>query len=251
MRFQEGRKAWVHRWHRPFCRLCLDHVIFHEELPMSLPLTGPSRAPASGGKATSLVVLLHGLGADGQDLIDLAQHLGPFLPDAAFVAPNAPEPCDMSPHGYQWFSLQDRTAGVVMAGADRSVPALTAFIEKELGARGLDTSRLALVGFSQGTMMSLLVGPQLDPGPAAIVGFSGRLLDPARLAAKKSAPPVLLIHGDADPVVPFESLAAAVASLTAAGIAAEGLRRPGLGHGIDGPGLTAAAQFLTKHLSQV
>ena len=105
---------------------------------MSLPLTGPSRAPASGGKATSLVVLLHGLGADGQDLIDLAQHLGPVLPDAAFVAPNAPQACDMGPYGYQWFSLQDRTPSVMAAGVDQSAPVLAQFIERELAARGLD-----------------------------------------------------------------------------------------------------------------
>jgi len=216
---------------------------------MSLPLTGPSRAPASGNKATSLVVLLHGLGADGQDLIDLAQHLGPLLPDAAFVAPNAPEPCDMGPYGYQWFSLQDRTASVMAAGADRAAPVLEAFIEKELSARGLDASRLALVGFSQGTMMSLYVGPRLSPGPAAIVGFSGALLGPDRLVAEaRSTPPVLLIHGEADQVVPFPAMKAAVLGLAGAGIAADSLRRPGLGHGIDGPGLAAAAQFLAKHL---
>lgn len=216
---------------------------------MSLPLTGPSRAPASGGKATSLVVLLHGLGADGQDLIDLAQHLGPVLPDAAFVAPNAPQACDMGPYGYQWFSLQDRTPSVMAAGVDQSAPVLAQFIERELAARGLDASRLALVGFSQGTMMSLYVGPRLSPGPAAIVGFSGALLGPERLVAeKRSAPPVLLIHGDADQVVPFQAMAAAVAGLGAAGIPVDSLRRPGLGHGIDGPGLGAAAQFLAKHL---
>jgi len=219
---------------------------------MSLPLTGPSRAPASGGKPTSLVILLHGLGADGNDLIDLAQHLGPMLPDTAFVAPNAPEPCDMAPYGYQWFSLQDRTPSVIAAGVDRSAPILAHFIEGELAKHHLDARRLALVGFSQGTMMSLHVGPRLDPGPAAIVGFSGRLIAPQRLAAeKRSSPPVLLIHGDADQVVPFDSLAAGVAGLSAVGIAVEGLRRPGLGHGIDGPGLGAAAQFLAKHLAAV
>jgi phospholipase/carboxylesterase len=227
--------------------------VFDQESPMSsptpLPLTGPSRAPASGGKATSLVVLLHGLGADGQDLIDLAQHLGPLLPDAAFVAPNAPEPCDMAPYGYQWFSLQDRTPSVMAAGADRAAPLLGQFLEAELAKRALTADRLAFVGFSQGTMMSLYVGPRLAVGPAAIVGFSGALLGPERLVAEaRSTPPVLLIHGDADPVVPFQAMAAAVAGLAGAGIKAETLRRPGLGHGIDGPGLSAAAEFLVKHL---
>ena len=217
---------------------------------MTPPLTGPSRPPASGGKAKSLVVLLHGLGADGEDLIGLAQHLGPLLPDTGFVAPNAPERCDMGPFGYQWFSLLDRTPTMVEAGVDRSAPILARFIEGELAQRGLDAARLALVGFSQGTMMSLHVGPRLKPGPAAIVGFSGRLVASERLAAEaRSRPPVLLVHGDADPVVPFESLAPAVAGLAAAGIAAESLRRPGLGHGIDGPGLAAAGQFLVKQLT--
>ncbi|GGF38769.1 phospholipase [Aliidongia dinghuensis] len=218
---------------------------------MSLPLTGPSRPPASGGKPTSLVVLLHGLGADGQDLIELADHLAPLLPDTAFIAPNAPEPCDMAPYGYQWFSLQERTPAVMAAGADRAAPVLAAFLETELAARGLDARRLALLGFSQGTMMSLHVGPRLSPGPAAIVGFSGALVAPERLAAEhRSNPPVLLIHGDADPVVPFPAMAAAASGLATAGIAAETLRRPGLGHGIDGPGFNAAAQFLVRHLRQ-
>ncbi|HEV2675294.1 MAG TPA: dienelactone hydrolase family protein [Aliidongia sp.] len=216
---------------------------------MSQPLTGPSRAPASGGKPTSLVVLLHGLGADGQDLIDLAQHLGPFLPDTAFVAPNAPEPCDMGPYGYQWFSLQQRIPALMAAGADRAAPLLSQFIEAQLAARGLDARRLALVGFSQGTMMSLHVGPRLSPGPAAIVGFSGALVAPERLVAEhRSTPPVLLIHGEADQVVPFQAMDAAANGLVAAGIVAETVRRPGLGHGIDGPGLEAAAQFLTRYL---
>ena len=196
------------------------------------------------------MILLHGLGADGNDLIDLAQHLAPLLPDTAFVAPNAPEPCDMAPYGYQWFSLQDRTPSVIAAGVDRSAPILERFIEDQLAKHHLDVRRLALVGFSQGTMMSLHVGPRLSPGPAAIVGFSGALVAPDRLAAEhRSTPPVLLIHGDADPVVPFQALAAAASGLAAAGIAAETVRRPGLGHGIDGPGLSAAAQFLAKHLA--
>jgi phospholipase/carboxylesterase len=217
---------------------------------MSLPMTGPSRAAASGGKAKSLVILLHGVGADGQDLIDLAQQQAPLLPDTAFVAPNAPEPCDMAPYGYQWFSLQDRTPAVTAAGVERTAPILAAFIEAELAKHGLPADRLALVGFSQGTMMSLHVGPRLAPGPAAIVGFSGAHLAPDRLAAeKRSSPPVLLIHGDADPVVPFQAMAAAAAGLGAAGIQVESVRRPGLGHGIDGPGLAAAAQFLVRHLA--
>jgi phospholipase/carboxylesterase len=217
---------------------------------MSLPLTGPRRAPASGQKARSLVILLHGLGADGEDLIELAGHLGQALPDTAFVAPNAPEPCDMAPFGYQWFSLQERTPAVMAAGADQAAPVLTGFIEAELAAHGLEASRLALLGFSQGTMMALHVGLRLASAPAGIVGFSGALVAPERLAAeRRAAPPVLLIHGDADPIVPFQAMAVAADGLAAAGVEVATIRRPGLGHGIDGPGLGAAAQFLARRLN--
>jgi phospholipase/carboxylesterase len=216
---------------------------------MVQPLTGPSRKPASGGPAKSLVVLLHGLGADGADLIELADPLGQVLPDAAFVAPNAPFACDMAPYGYQWFSLQNLSPESRAAGVDAAAPFLAAFIESELAARNLDHSRLALVGFSQGTMMSLHVGPRLGPGPAAIVGFSGLLVAPERLAVERaSAPPILLIHGDADQIVPFSAMAHAAAGLSEAGLEVATIRRPGLGHGIDGPGLAAAAQFLVRRL---
>jgi phospholipase/carboxylesterase len=158
----------------------------------------------------------------------------------------------MGPYGYQWFSLQDRTPLVMAAGADRAAPVLMAFIQQELAARGLEAGRLALVGFSQGTMMALHVGPRLSPGPAAIVGFSGALLGPDRLVAEaRATPPILLIHGEADQVVPFPAMAAAVRGLADAGIAADSLRRPGLGHGIDEPGLARAGQFLAKYLSGV
>jgi phospholipase/carboxylesterase len=217
---------------------------------MSLPLTGPRRAPVSGQKARSLVILLHGLGADGQDLIELADHLGPALPDTAFVAPNAPEPCDMAPYGFQWFSLQDRMPAVMAAGVERAAPVLQDFIAVELASYGLDAGRLALVGFSQGTMMALHVGPRLSPGPAGIVGFSGALMAPERVAReKRSSPPVLLVHGDMDQVVPFQAMALAADGLAAAGLEVATIRRPGLGHGIDGPGLGAAVQFLARRLN--
>ncbi|MEA2754644.1 MAG: phospholipase/carboxylesterase [Aliidongia sp.] len=216
---------------------------------MTIPLDGPRRRPASGGPANALIVLLHGLGADGADLIELAGPLSGVLPDAAFVSPNAPEPCDMAPSGYQWFSLQDRDPARLSRAADRAAMPLAGFIEAELAALHLDRARLVLVGFSQGTMMALHVGLRLTPGPAAIVGFSGALLAPERLAAETGeAPPVLLIHGTADDIVPFERMAAATSALEAAGVATETLARPGLGHGIDEPGLNAAAAFLRRRL---
>ncbi|MGE4219803.1 MAG: alpha/beta hydrolase [Alphaproteobacteria bacterium] len=212
-----------------------------------MDLDGPRWGPASGGAAQQLVVLLHGLGADGQDLIGLAPHWGSALPHAAFVAPNAPFPCDMAPYGYQWFSVQDRTPAVMLAGIQAAAPALGAFLDRELDAAGLDASRLALVGFSQGTMMSLYVAPRRAASVAGIVGYSGRLLAPELLAAETRArPPMLLVHGMADEVVPFESLAHAEEGLTAAGFQVETLARPGLGHGIDGEGLAAGAAFLGR-----
>src|SRR3954451_3293353 len=125
---------------------------------MIMALSGPSRPPLSGGKPRRLVILLHGLGADGNDLIGLQQYWGRVVPDAEFISPNAPFPCDMAPYGYQWFSVQDRTPEAVLAGVRAAAPSLDAFIDEELSKRGLTESDAALVGFSQGTMMSLYVG---------------------------------------------------------------------------------------------
>src|SRR5690348_18484075 len=125
---------------------------------MEFTLEGPSRPPHRGGKPKSVVVLLHGLGADGNDLISLAPYWAPLLPEAEFISPNAPFPCDMAPYGYQWFSVQDRSQPAVLAGVRAAAPSLDAFIDEELAKRGLDESAAALVGFSQGTMMSLFVG---------------------------------------------------------------------------------------------
>ncbi|MGH7093949.1 MAG: alpha/beta hydrolase, partial [Stellaceae bacterium] len=144
---------------------------------MLLPLlSGPTHPPAGGGTPRRLVILLHGLGADGNDLIGLAPYWAPLLPDAEFIAPDAPFPCDMSPYGYQWFSAQDRRPGALLAGARAAAPLLDAFIDDALAKRGLDESSVALVGFSQGTMMSLFVGMRRARPFAGIVGFSGRLV---------------------------------------------------------------------------
>jgi phospholipase/carboxylesterase len=216
---------------------------------MNAILDGPRRHPAAGGPATHLVILLHGLGADGADLIELAGPLGGVLPGAAFAAPNAPQRCELAPWGYQWFGLTQLSPAGLETGADRAAPPLMAFIEAELAAHGLGAGRLALIGFSQGTMMALHVGLRMAPAPAAIIGFSGLLVAPGRLPAeRRGVPPVLLVHGDADPVVPYPMLDAAADGLARAGISAELVRRPGLGHGIDEPGLRAAAGFLRRHL---
>jgi phospholipase/carboxylesterase len=214
-------------------------------------LDGPSHPPAAGGKPRQLVILLHGLGADGNDLIGLAPLFAQILPEAEFLSPNAPFPCDMSPYGFQWFSLQDRGQATLVAQVSAAAPILDAYIDAALAARGLTDSELALVGFSQGTMMALYVGLRRAKPVAGIVGFSGALLAGEALPQElRSRPPVLLVHGDADPVVPFDALAMAEASLKAAGVPVETLTSPGLGHGIDEAGLKRAAGFLQQVLGK-
>ncbi len=213
-------------------------------------LSGPSRPPASGGKPRRLVILLHGLGADGNDLIGLAPYWARLLPSAEFLSPNAPFPCDMAPDGYQWFSSQDRSPEVVLGGVRAAAPILDAFIDEALEERGLTSSELALVGFSQGTMMSLFVGLRRAAPVAGIVGFSGRLLAPELLASElRSRPPILLVHGTEDPLVPYSSLAAAETVLKAAGVPVETVTSVGIGHSIDDQGLRRGGQFLRDVLS--
>lgn len=213
-------------------------------------LTGPALPPASGGKAKQLVILLHGLGADGQDLIGLAPALARFLPDAQFVAPNAPDACDMAPFGYQWFSLQDRAYPIMLAGVSAAAPTLNRFIDRQLEVLELTDEDVAFVGFSQGTMMALYTAMRRAESAAAVVGFSGALIGPELLAAElRSKVPVCLIHGDADPVVPFGAMAAAKAGLDLAGVPVAVHTRPGLGHGIDPQGIEIAGQFLKQHFN--
>ena len=210
-------------------------------------LSGPVQKPASGGKPRQLVVLLHGLGADGNDLIGLAPYWARLLPEAEFVSPDAPFPCDMAPFGRQWFSLQDRSPTSILAGVRAAAPILDAFIDDALKARGLDEPRLALVGFSQGTMMSLYVGLRRAKALAGILGYSGALVGAQSLAQEiRSRPKVLLIHGDADEVVPPQALPMAIRGLEAAGVPVEMLICPGLGHGIDQEGLTRGGEFLRQ-----
>jgi phospholipase/carboxylesterase len=214
---------------------------------MLVKLTGPSAVHPKGATAKRLVVLLHGLGADGNDLFGMVPALAPALPDTAFIAPDAPYPCDMAPHGRQWFSLQTRTAEAVEAGVRASASILDGFLDETLERLGLDDSRLALLGFSQGTMMSLFVGPRRAKQIAGIVGYSGRLVGDA--GEFRSKPPMLLVHGDADQVVPPDSLPQAVAALKQAGVPVDAVTRPGLGHGIDEEGLRRGRDFLVKVLA--
>ena len=211
---------------------------------MTPQLTGP-RLPAASGKADCLVVFCHGYGADGNDLIGLGQHWQRLIPTAAFVSPHAPERCAMSPMGYQWFGITRLDPAEMARGVERAGPVLEAFIDAELARLGLDASRLALVGFSQGTMMSLHVGLRRKVSPAAIVGYSGMLAGADRLPEQIAArPPVLLVHGDADEVIPVEALFASAHGLGAAGVHAAWHVSRGVGHGIAPDGLELAGKFL-------
>lgn len=215
-----------------------------------IELDGPRLGPADGGPAKALVVMLHGVGADGNDLIGLAPVWAPSLPGVAFVSPNAPEPCDMAPYGYQWFTLQDRRPAAMLAGVQAAAPVLNAFLDRELERLGLGPERLALVGFSQGTMTALYTAPRRPSAIAGVLGYSGALLGSETLTAEATAkPPVMLVHGTADPIVPFGAMTAAEQALRGAGLPVETHARPGLAHGIDEDGLRLGVGFLKRVLS--
>jgi len=209
-------------------------------------LDGPRWGPASGKPAEQLVVLCHGVGADGFDLIDLAPTWSRALPDAAFVSPHAPSVHD-SGFGRQWFSLADRTPSLLEAGVRRAATSLGPFIDTELARLALAPDRYALMGFSQGAMTALFTGLRRAPAPRLILAFSGALLAPASLASELAGrPPVLLVHGEDDEVVPAARSREAERSLAAAGVPVEAVFVPGLGHGIDDTGFAMGALALQR-----
>jgi phospholipase/carboxylesterase len=214
-------------------------------------LTGPRHAPA-GGATTSLVILLHGYGADGNDLIGLARPLAPHLPGTAFRSPNAPERCRVNPMGFQWFPIPwlDGSAEAEMqASFARSAEILDRYITDAMAEEGVGPERTALVGFSQGTMMSLHVAPRRAEPVAGIVGFSGRLIEGARLGEEaRSRPPVLLVHGDMDEMIPVAALEEARSGLVRAGFEVATHVSRGVGHGIAPDGLGLALGFLKDRL---
>lgn len=219
-----------------------------EGISGSFPLLdGPRRAPAAGGAAKQLIVLLHGVGADGNDLIGLAPYLANALPHAAFVSPHAPFPYDMAPFGRQWFSLMDRSPARILEGIRIATPILDRFLDLELQRHGLRDEQMALVGFSQGTMMALHVGLRRTEPCAGILGYSGILAGADVLAGElRVRPPVMLVHGEEDPVVSFELHRLTVAALEAHGVPVEAHARPGLGHSIDDEGLALGTAFLRR-----
>jgi phospholipase/carboxylesterase len=203
-------------------------------------LTGPNLAPARG-PATHLVVLVHGYGADGQDLIGLADHWKTLLPTVAFAAPNAPSRIPGGP-GYQWFPISRIDPHEMQKGVEIAGPALDEYLDAELAQLGLPPERLALAGFSQGTMLSLHLGLRRKVRPAAIVGFSGLLAGPP---PDSDIPPILLTHGDSDTVIPPQAMFLAATQLGLAGAAVQWHLARGMGHGIDPEGLEIAGQFLS------
>lgn len=205
-------------------------------------------------KADAVVVFLHGYGADGGDLLGLADPLAPHLPGTAFHAPDAPERSINNPFGYQWFPipwLDGSTEAQAKESMGRSVGLLNAFLDKVLADEGLTADRMVVVGFSQGTMMALHVLPRRDQAVAGIVGFSGRLLAPELLEAEaRVKPPVLLLHGDQDPMVPFQDMALAGEALEKAGFTVYGHVMKGTPHGISPDGLSVALSFLKDRLGK-
>jgi phospholipase/carboxylesterase len=221
---------------------------------MPAELDGPRLEPRSG-PARALVVFLHGYGADGNDLINLGRAWQGLLPQAAFVSPHAPEPCGQAPVGRQWFALTFRDPNERWLGCNKAGPVLEAFLRAELERHNLAPSALALVGFSQGTMMALHVGLRRATAPFAIVGYSGLLVvppdaNPEKLAPEiKARPPVLLIHGDRDELIPPQALYHAASGLAALGIPVEWHMSHGIGHGIDQEGLRQGGEFLARRFA--
>lgn len=211
------------------------------------------RKAARSGQPGAMVIFLHGYGADGADLLGLADPLAPHLPNTVFLAPDAPEPCRNNPFGRQWFPipwLDGSSEAEAQAGLAQSVGDLNAFFDARLAEEGMRPDQLAVVGFSQGTMMALHVLPRRAEPVAGIVAFSGRLLVPERLAAEAlSNPPVLLVHGDQDPMVPFADMGVAGRALAEAGFETYGHVMKGTGHGIAPDGLSVALSFLKDRLT--
>jgi phospholipase/carboxylesterase len=211
---------------------------------------GPRLAPLSGGKPNSIVILLHGVAANGRDLLFLAHAWRELLPDTEFIAPDAPFACDYAPAGRQWFSLQDRTPEKLLAGLQDAATILDRFFDEVLASRRLADSRLALAGFSQGAATAIYAGLHRRKPLAGVAAFSGALPWTAQLQREiASRSPILLVHGEADTVVPFPSMDRTRATLEALGVPVQAVARPGLGHAIDDVGIALAAEFFQNVLS--
>jgi phospholipase/carboxylesterase len=216
---------------------------------LSKIVNGSSLQPLSGARPKQIVLLLHGYGSNGADLISLAPHWRHAMPDALFLAPNAPQRCAMGA-GYQWWALAAFTPQALAAGAASAAPAIEMFIDRKLAQYELTEADLAIVGFSQGTMMALHVGLRRKRQAAAIIGYSGMLTGAATLSHDPiTKPPVLLVHGSADPIVPVAALHAAKAELERLGVDVTAHVSSGLGHSVDPVGLRLGGDFVVKAFS--
>ncbi len=204
--------------------------------------------PAAGGNANKLVVFLHGYGADGKDLIDLAKPFGMALPNASFISPDAPHPCAMSPQGRQWFPIEEIPNGAIKASVN-----LLGLIDNEVKKLSLTFKDVILIGFSQGAMMSMQCLLINHEQLGAIIGYSGALKEENIEAAndqilngkhKYSDTPILLVHGEQDEVVPFQSLEKSKYLLNKIGFNVQTLSRQNLAHGIDPEGISKGMEFL-------
>ncbi len=204
---------------------------------------------AKSGNAKQLIVMMHGVGSNGRDLISLAPYLAQLVPDAHFISPDAPFPCDMVPEGYpdsyQWFSLQNRDPHIMLEGVKSVFPLVEEFIEVQSGRIGVPYNKVSLLGFSQGTMTSLHVAPRLKNSIAGVLGFSGALLwSDASKGEIRHKMPICLIHGEADDVVPVGAWDAAQNTLKDSGFEVSGHTTAGLTHSIDQAGIARGGSFL-------
>ena len=212
-------------------------------------LSGPQRKAKSGSVPKKLVVLLHGYGANGENLIDLAQMWGDSLPDVEFHAPNAVEVCESVPFGYQWFGIKDFSPFNMRQGLDKAAPFLKEYLEDLLRTRHLKSSDLGLVGFSQGTMMALEMMFCI-PDLAAVIGYSGVFYPPVLKSSFFPKSEIMLVHGTADMVVPYPLMAQSSQQLQQLGFSVKTHTCPGLGHSIDLDGISLGGQFLKHVFSQ-
>lgn len=214
----------------------------------SLELSGPTLAPANGAPAKKLVILLHGYGSDGQDLIGLGQYWANAFPHVGFYSPNAPHRCGMNPMGYEWFPLNvERIGADYTRGAESAYPTVRDYVLARTEEAGLTLGDVVLAGFSQGAMMALYTGLRFETPLAGILAFSGKMVDVENAAdAIKSKPPVCLVHGEVDDVVPIAGSVEAAAALQAQGLDVRLKKCPGTGHGISMDGLEFAGEFLKK-----
>lgn len=204
----------------------------------------PSLGPVSGRPPSSVVVMLHGYGANGADLRDVAHTLARDLPDTVFLLPDAPEPMPGAPGARQWFALAGSDDSLRREGVRRAVSGLVPAVDRELRARALTRSRLAFVGFSQGAMLALDLGLHMSPPPAGVVSLSGRLVDDS--APSPSPAPALIVHGTGDARIPVSEAHQALAALARLHVRTESLILPGVGHTIAPQAMTSAGSFLHR-----